>query len=190
MGTTVSTVDGGANGIVVGVAHSGPPGVGVTYIVKLEQRTDGAWKNYPYDCAAIPRPQLRVHGTENIVANYEGDVQFYEENQKVPILTKACNIKRKLYEPYTLDFSFADEGDSYVVKAEMHAGVWSGTYDLSEEGRLIYHGALYHVMVEDRQGTLILNASMEEAGSPQHITLRAKCIGEKAEIEIEDSNLE
>lgn len=187
-GTSVTTVDGGASGNVVGVASMAPAGLGHTYIVRLDIRTSDLWKAYPYDSAAIPRVLLRVHGTENIVAKYEGDVQFYEENQKAPMVVKTANVRRLLYEPYTLTFSFKDDeggGDRYVVSTEMHSGVWAGQYDMFRDGvgNPIYHGALYHVVVEDRQGTLILNASMEEAGSPQHITLRAKCVGEKAEVE-------
>jgi hypothetical protein len=193
-GTPVSLVDGGASGNVVGVASLAPAGLGHTYIVHLAIRTSDTWKAYPYDSAAIPRCLLRVHGTESIVARYEGDVQFYEENQKAPMVTKAIDVRRKLYEPYTLRFSFNDDegsGDRYVVSTEMQNGGWNGQYDMFRDGidHPIYHGALYHVVVEDRQGTLILNASMEEAGSPQHVTLRAKCIGEMAEVEEEDEDV-
>jgi hypothetical protein len=185
-GTTVTTIDGGACGTVVGVAYLASPAVGHTYIVHLDLRSNEEWKAYPYDCAAIPRCLLKVHGTDNIVASYEGDVQFYEQSEKAPMVVKAVDVRRKLYEPYTLNFSFKDDdGDTYVVVAEAHSGVWEGKYEMFDEGTThpLYHGSLYHVVVEDRQGTLILNATMEEAGSPQHITLRAKCVGEKAEVE-------
>ena len=185
-GTYVNTVDGGTSGVVAGVSSLAPAGVGHTYIVRLDQRTSEVWKAYPYECAAIPRSLLRVHGTDNLVASYEGDVQFYEQDQKTPMVAKAQDVRRKLYEPYTLNFSFKDDdSDTYVVEASMRSGVWEGHYEMFDEGttRPLYHGTLYHIVVEDRQGTLILNASMEEAGNPQHITLRAKCVGEKAEVE-------
>jgi hypothetical protein len=152
-------------------------------------RDSKMWKEYPYECAAIPRCLLRLHGTDRVVASYEGNVQFYEENQKVPMVAKAVDVQRRLYEPYALSFSFKDDGnDTYKVKVEMHDSLWVGTYDLFEGGadKPVYQGTLYHVVVEDRQGSLILNASMEEAQSPQHITLRAKCIGEKSEVEDDD----
>jgi len=181
----VTTSDGGVSGTIVGVASVIPGGIGYTYIVRLDLRSSDIWKNYPYECAAIPRVLLRVYGTENIVAKYEGDVQFYEQGAKAPIVSSAEKVRRKLYEPYTVSFTFSDDGDSYVVTAEMHDGVWRGKYEMFRDGagHSIYQGVLYHVVVEDRQGTLILNATMEEAGNPQHLTLRAKCIGEVAELE-------
>jgi len=187
-GTPVSTVDGGISGVIEGVASLGSPAVGHTYIVRLDHRTSAVWNDYPYKCASIPRSQLRIHGTENIVAIYEGEVQFYEENDKTLTMAEAVNVSRKLYEPYTLQFSFKDEEhDEYAIIVSMKSGVWSGEFDMTEEGthRPLYHGTMYHVVMEDRQGTLILNATMDDAGIPQHITLRAKCVGEKSEIEEE-----
>lgn len=189
-GALVTMLDGSASGLIVGIAHIGAADVGHTYIVRLMERSSDSWKSYPYECVAIPRALLRVYGTQDLIALYEGEVQFYEESSKSPLVVKAEGVRRQLHEPHKLEFSFDDEGDIYRVTVKLVSGVWKGSYGLYQDvsEKPMYHGDLYHVMLEDRQGTLILNASMEEAGSPQHITLRAKCLGEKAEVEFEEDN--
>lgn len=181
--TPVGMADGSAEGIVVGIVSMGSPSVGHTYVIKLTKRYTETWKNYPYECACVPRGMLHIIGTDNLIITYKGEVQFYEEGERALKVYDGRGIERRLFEPYRLMFNFADdEGVVYVFTVEMHDGVWVGKYRAYEgEGKTsLYSGSLSHVVVEDRQGTLILNATMDEGGQTQHITLRAKCTGERS----------
>lgn len=181
--TPVGMTDGSAEGVIAGVASMGSPAVGHTYIVRLTKRYTEAWKGYPYEYASVPRGMLHIVGTDNLITTYKGEVQFYEESERIPKVHEARTVERRLFEPYRLTFSFADDdGVTYAVAVQMVGGAWVGEYNAyeGESEKPLYRGPLMHVVVEDRQGTLILNATMDEGGQTQHITLRGKCTGERS----------
>lgn len=186
--TPVGMSDGSAEGVIAGVCSMGSPAVGHTYIVKLTRRYSDTWKNYPYDYASVPRCMLHIIGTDNLITTYKGEVQFYEERQGAPKVYEARAVERQLFEPYELKFGFVDDDQTlYMMKIRMEGGVWTGRYEAyeGETKSPLFTGGLDHVVVEDRQGTLILNASMDEGGLTQHVTLRAKCTGERSIVEEE-----